>query len=66
MYNFSRLDALIDLLSANGLHPGFEVMGNPAGIFNDFENKTLVYLWKDLVKQIAENYISKESHNRVA
>ncbi|XP_041370687.1 alpha-L-iduronidase-like isoform X2 [Gigantopelta aegis] len=58
VYNFSSLDGLLDMLSGNGLQPGFEVMGNPSGIFSDFDNKTQVYMWKDLVKQVAEHYIS--------
>lgn len=38
-YNFTVLDDVIALLHSLGLKPGFELMGNPSNIFNDFENK---------------------------
>ena len=58
-FDFSKLDDLIELLWMNGMKPGFEIMGNPSGIFNDFENETQVHMWKDLVQQLAENYVSQ-------
>lgn len=59
MYNFTYLDQLIDLLYNNGLKPGFELMGNPGNLFNNFEDKTAVYFWKDLVTQMAKRYVGK-------
>lgn len=59
VYNFTLLDQLLDLLHVNGLHPGFEIMGSPSGIFTDMENKTQVYMWRDMVRQIAQRYIGK-------
>lgn len=59
MYNFTHLDQLIKLLWMNHLKPGFEIMGNPSQYFNDFENGTQVYLWRDLVKSLAKHYIGK-------
>lgn len=59
VYNFTLLDQLLDLLHVNGLHPGFEIMGSPSGIFTDMENKTQVYMWRDMVHQIAQRYIGK-------
>ncbi|XP_033122455.1 alpha-L-iduronidase-like [Anneissia japonica] len=56
-YNFTHLDDLIDILWQNGLRPGFELMGNPSNIFTDFENKTQVYMWRDMVQNLAEHYI---------
>ncbi|XP_071947609.1 alpha-L-iduronidase-like isoform X2 [Antedon mediterranea] len=32
-------------------------MGNPSNVYNDFENKTQVYMWKDLVQTLAKRYI---------
>ncbi|KAK3104453.1 hypothetical protein FSP39_002381 [Pinctada imbricata] len=58
-YDFSKLDDLIGLLWERGLKPGFEIMGNPSGIFSDFENITQVYMWKDLVQQVAQNYVDQ-------
>ncbi|ESO86810.1 hypothetical protein LOTGIDRAFT_128432 [Lottia gigantea] len=58
-YNFTYLNQLIYELYRNGLKPGFEVMGNPSNVFTDFENKTQVYMWKDLIKLIATSYIQE-------
>ena len=60
MYNFSHLDNLLDKLYEAGLRPGFELMGNPGQIFTDLENKTQVFLWRDLVMQTARHYIGKD------
>ncbi|CAH1246101.1 IDUA [Branchiostoma lanceolatum] len=59
VYNFTLLDDLVDNLWQNGLFPGFELMGNPSNIFTDFENKTQVYMWRDLVYQLADRYIEE-------
>ncbi|XP_052770728.1 alpha-L-iduronidase-like isoform X2 [Mya arenaria] len=59
VYNFTLLDNVIDLLYNNGLKPGFELMGNPSGLFRNFEDKETVYLWKDLVTQVASRYIDE-------
>lgn len=59
VYNFTYLDTLIDLLYDNGLKPGFELMGNPGNIFKNFEDKSAVYDWKDLVTQTAQRYVGK-------
>ena len=61
MFNFTDLDLLVHQLHVNGLKPGFELMGNPSGIFSDFENKTQVFLWKILVQHTAEHFIGNLS-----
>lgn len=58
-YNFTALDKALDMLFDNHLRPGFEIMGNPSNMFTDFESKDQVYLWKDLVSQIAKRYIDR-------
>uniref|UniRef100_A0A8C7Z8I4 Alpha-L-iduronidase n=1 Tax=Oryzias sinensis TaxID=183150 RepID=A0A8C7Z8I4_9TELE len=58
-YNFTKLDQLIELLHINGLNPGFELMGSVSNYFNDFENKSQVLEWKNLVHLIAKRYIDK-------
>ncbi|XP_060044388.1 alpha-L-iduronidase isoform X2 [Erinaceus europaeus] len=58
-YNFTHLDAYLDLLRENQLFPGFELMGSPSGHFTDFEDKRQVFAWKDLVSQLARRYIEK-------
>ncbi|KAM5272514.1 alpha-L-iduronidase isoform 2-T2 [Ctenodactylus gundi] len=58
-YNFTHLDAYLDLLAENQLHPGFELMGSPSGHFTDFEDKQQVYEWKELVSVLARRYIGR-------
>ncbi|XP_051026089.1 alpha-L-iduronidase [Acomys russatus] len=59
IYNFTHLDAFLDLLTANQLLPGFELMGSPSGHFTDFEDKQQVFEWKDLVSVLARRYIDR-------
>lgn len=59
VYDFSWLDELVDQLYTSGLFPGFELMGSLHNFFNDFENRTQLFLWKDLVKRTAQRYIRK-------
>uniref|UniRef100_A0A1A8LU88 Iduronidase, alpha-L n=1 Tax=Nothobranchius pienaari TaxID=704102 RepID=A0A1A8LU88_9TELE len=56
-YNFTKLDQLMDLLWVNGLQPGFELMGSVSNYFTDFENKSQVVEWRNLVYLIAKRYI---------
>ncbi|XP_047237082.1 alpha-L-iduronidase isoform X2 [Girardinichthys multiradiatus] len=58
-YNFTKLDQLIELLSVNGLQPGFELMGSVSNYFSDFEDKAQVVEWRNLVYLIAKRYIDK-------
>ncbi|XP_028658424.2 alpha-L-iduronidase [Erpetoichthys calabaricus] len=58
-YNFTKLDALIDLLWKLGLKPGFELMGSVSGFFTDFEDKKQLLEWKNLVSLVANRYINK-------
>ncbi|XP_008840024.1 alpha-L-iduronidase isoform X2 [Nannospalax galili] len=58
-YNFTHLDAFLDLLMENQLLPGFELMGSPSGHFTDFEDKQQVFEWKDLVSLLARRYIGR-------
>ncbi|KAL8591064.1 hypothetical protein ACOMHN_037297 [Nucella lapillus] len=59
VYNFTFLDGMVELLHTNSLHPGFELMGNPSGLFTDMENKTQIYWWRDLTRQVAQRYINR-------
>nr|XP_040051081.1 alpha-L-iduronidase isoform X2 [Gasterosteus aculeatus aculeatus] len=58
-YDFTKLDQLIELLWINGLRPGFELMGSVFNYFTDFENKSQVVEWRNLVYLIAKRYIDK-------
>ncbi|KAL3863772.1 hypothetical protein ACJMK2_005507 [Sinanodonta woodiana] len=59
VYNYTYLDSLLDLLYDEGLAPGFEIMGNPSNFFTDFENKTQVYLWRNLVYDLVSKYVDE-------
>ncbi|XP_012707580.3 alpha-L-iduronidase [Fundulus heteroclitus] len=65
-YNFTKLDQLIDLLSLNGLQPGFELMGSVSNYFTDLEEKAQVVEWRNLVYLIAKRYIDKYGLGRVS
>uniref|UniRef100_A0A671UD59 Alpha-L-iduronidase n=1 Tax=Sparus aurata TaxID=8175 RepID=A0A671UD59_SPAAU len=58
-YDFSKLDQLIDLLWINGLRPGFELMGSVSNYFTDFEDKSQVIEWRNLVYLVAKRNIDK-------
>lgn len=58
-YNFTKLDQLIDLLWTNRLRPGFELMGSVSNFFTDFEDKSQVVEWRNLVYKIAKRYIDR-------
>ncbi|XP_069482481.1 alpha-L-iduronidase [Ambystoma mexicanum] len=58
-YNFTNLDAFMNLLKENGLIPGFELMGSPSDYFNDFEDKKQVLEWKELITAIGKRYIDQ-------
>lgn len=51
--DWSRLDAGLDLLVKNGLAPIFELMGNPDGQFDDFNNIQQLARWRGLVRALA-------------
>ncbi|KAK4297171.1 hypothetical protein Pmani_030388 [Petrolisthes manimaculis] len=59
LVNASQLDTLLDHLYHHQLRPGFELMGNPGGIFTDLENDTQVIWWRDLVTQTAARYTGR-------
>ncbi|XP_061673771.1 alpha-L-iduronidase isoform X2 [Syngnathoides biaculeatus] len=58
-YNFTKLDQLMNLLWINGLQPGFELMGSVSNYFTNFEEKSQVFKWRNLVHLIAKKYIEK-------
>lgn len=51
--DWSRLDMGLDLLVENGLTPIFELMGNPDGQFDDFNNIQQLTRWRGLVRALA-------------
>ncbi|XP_066975316.1 alpha-L-iduronidase isoform X2 [Macrobrachium rosenbergii] len=65
-YNYTHLDSLMNRLRQFNLKPGFEIMGNPGNVFNDFENVTQVTWWRHLVAQTARRYVEKYGLDWVA
>jgi len=58
-YNWTDLDHAISLVVDNGLHPQFEIMGNPSSWWTDFTNKTQLYAWKEMITDVANHFIQK-------
>lgn len=58
-YSYNKLIELLTFLEQYDLKPGFELMGSPSGFFTDFENKTQVYQWRDLIKDLASHLIEQ-------
>ena len=58
-FNFTYLNSFISLLKENGLKPGFEVMGNPGGVFSDFSNETQLVQLRKFMQDLLENFQSK-------
>ncbi|QPB23956.1 glycosyl hydrolase [Rhizobium sp. 007] len=58
-YDWSLLDRAVDVMVEHRLKPFFELMGNPSGIFTDYENMDQVKAWRDLVTAVAERYAGR-------
>ncbi|XP_028313276.1 alpha-L-iduronidase [Gouania willdenowi] len=56
-YDFTKLDQLIELLWVNGLQPGFELMGSVNNYFTDFEDKSQVVKWRNMIYLLSRRYI---------
>ena len=55
--NFTQLDVLVARLVALRLRPGFELMGNPSGLFTDFDDFQQAYMWRSVVQLLAQHYV---------
>jgi len=64
-YDFTNLFEALDVLVANGLKPVFELMGNPSERFDDFNDKTQLHAWKDLVTALAQRLITRYGRDEV-
>lgn len=58
-YDWSALDQALDVLVESGLHPFFELMGNPAGWFTDLTDPVQVDAWRALVRDLARHLIDR-------
>ncbi|KAG1681482.1 Alpha-L-iduronidase [Nymphon striatum] len=50
IYDFQHLDSFLLYMVSIGLRPGFELMGNPSQYFANFEEKSEIYAWKDMIQ----------------
>ena len=64
--DWSALDAALDALQAQGLDPGFEIMGNPGNapdradrVFTSFKEHPQILGWRDLVAALGARYIGR-------
>lgn len=55
VYDWSRLDAALDLLLEARMRPIFELMGNPGGFFSDFNDRGQLEAWRRLVRDLARH-----------
>jgi L-iduronidase len=58
-YDWSRLDAAMDLLKANGFTHLFELEGNPSGYFTDWRDDTRLRAWRRLIRDLASHYTDR-------
>jgi L-iduronidase len=64
-YDWSRLDSGLDLLVQNGMTPIFELMGNPNGHFNDFNNDLQLHQWRSLVRDLGLHLMERYGESEV-
>ena len=58
-YEWALLDEALDTLLERGLRPFFELMGNPSGLFDDFEDLDQLSAWRDLVAELASRCVAR-------
>jgi L-iduronidase len=65
VYDWSRLDAALDLLVARRMCPFFELMGNPAKWFSDLRQRSQAEAWRRLVRDLARHLIDRYGRDEV-
>jgi L-iduronidase len=58
-YEWSLFDEALDTMLERGLRPFFELMGNPSGLFEDFEDLDQLVAWRDLVTELASRCVAR-------
>jgi L-iduronidase len=58
-YDWSLLDEALDTIIERRLRPFLEIMGNPSGLFDDFEDMDQVRGWRDLVEALVSRCIAR-------
>lgn len=56
VFDFSKLDKLVESLDDSGLRIGFEMMGNPSKIF---QNNSMWRMWDEVTFQTAKRYLGE-------
>ncbi|TCR67673.1 glycosyl hydrolase [Bosea sp. BK604] len=55
-YDFSRLDAALDIMLGHRIRPFLELMGNPSYIYTDFNDVKQAHHWRDFITELAQRY----------
>ena len=64
-YDWSRLDAALDALVSLGMKPFFELMGNPSGVFSDFNDPVQLDSWRRLVRDLIRHLFNRYDQTTV-
>lgn len=55
-YDWSRLDAALDIMLEHRIRPFLELMGNPSYLYTDFNQVEQAHHWRDFIAELAERY----------
>ena len=64
-YDWTLLDEALDTMLERGLRPFLELMGNPSGLFDDFEDMDQLRAWRDLVAELASRCVARYGREEV-
>ena len=64
-YDWSLLDAAMDLVRQCGLKHFFELMGNPSRYFDNWRDDRKLHAWRRLVRDLARRYMERYGHAEV-
>lgn len=58
-YDWSRLDAALDIMLEHRIRPFLELMGNPSYIYTDFNEVKQAHHWRDFITELAQRYSAR-------
>ncbi len=58
-YSWELLDQALAAILKNEGKPFFELMGNPTGFFNNFNDNRQLHLWKNLIAELARHLLAR-------
>ena len=64
-YDWTLFDEALDTMLERGLRPFLELMGNPSGLFDDFEDMDQLRAWRDLVAELASRCVARYGREEV-